>query len=63
MGNLYNILKALCDDAWISGYKMCKDCGIQPSLMTDLKMQRRFGLKAETAMQVKMQVKKMPQPP
>lgn len=52
MGNLYNILKALCDDAGISGYKMCKDCGIQPSLMTDLKMQRRFGLKAETATKV-----------
>lgn len=52
MGNMYNLLKSLCDERGITGYKMCKDCGIQPSVMTDLKMERRFGLKAETASKI-----------
>ena len=52
MGDLYTVLKSLCDECKISGYKMCKDCGIQPSIMTDLKMGRRSGLKAETAAKI-----------
>lgn len=31
---------------------MCKDCGIQPSIMTDLKMGRRSSLKIETASKI-----------
>ena len=52
MGNLYSVLKQLCDERGISGYKMCKDCGIQPSIMTDLKMGRRSSVKAETASRI-----------
>ena len=49
MGDLYKRLAALCEERGISGYKMCKDIGIQPSIMTDLKMGRRSSVKAETA--------------
>ena len=49
MGDLYKRLASLCEERGISGYKMCKDIGIQPSIMTDLKMGRRSSVKAETA--------------
>lgn len=49
MSNLYHVLSKLCNDKGISGYRMCKDVGIQPSIMTDLKMGRRSSVKAETA--------------
>lgn len=49
MSNLYSILSELCSESGISGYKMCKDLGIQPSIMTDLKMGRRSGVNAATA--------------
>lgn len=52
MGKLYEVLSALCNEKGITGYRMCKDCGIQPSIMTDLKMGRREGLKAETATKI-----------
>ena len=49
MGDLYKRLAMLCEERGISGYRMCKDVGIQPSIMTDLKMGRRSSVKAETA--------------
>lgn len=49
MSDLYNVLSSLCAENGITGYRMCKDVGIQPSIMTDLKKGRRHGLKAETA--------------
>lgn len=49
MSNLYNVLFTLCKEHGITGYKMCKDVGIQPSIMTDLKMGRRKGVNAQTA--------------
>lgn len=49
MGNLYKVLSTLCDERKITAYKMCKDVGMQPSIMTDLKMGRRSSVKAETA--------------
>ena len=49
MSNLYHSLAELCKTRGITGYKMCKDVGIQPSIITDLKMGRRTGVKAETA--------------
>ena len=48
MSNLYNRLQELCDEKGVSGYRMCKDVGIQPSIMTDLKMGRRASMKVET---------------
>lgn len=52
MSNLYNRLQELCDEKGVSGYRMCKDVGIQPSIMTDLKMGRRASMKVETAQKV-----------
>ena len=49
MSDLYKRLYDLCEKRGISGYRMCKDIGIQPSIMTDLKMGRRSSVKAETA--------------
>lgn len=52
MSDLYKALSDLCAQKGISGYRMCKDLGIQPSVMTDLKMGRRSGLRAETAAKI-----------
>lgn len=52
MARLYDVLRTLCDEKGITAYKMCKDNGMQPSVMTDLKMGRRSSLRAETASRV-----------
>jgi len=52
MSELYKTLAELCEHKGISGYRMCKDLGIQPSIMTDLKMGRRSSVKAETAQKI-----------
>ena len=52
MSNLYNRLQELCEEKGVSGYRMGKDVGIQPSIMTDLKMGRRASMKVETAQKV-----------
>lgn len=49
MSELYKALMDLCEEHRITPYRMCKDTGIQPSVMTDLKMGRRQTVKAETA--------------
>ncbi|MEG1564631.1 MAG: helix-turn-helix transcriptional regulator [Bacteroides sp.] len=49
MSDLYKALNSLCESRGITGYRMCKDLGIQPSLMTDLKMGRKSSMKIETA--------------
>lgn len=49
MSELYKRMASLCEEKGITGYRMCKDLSIQPSIVTDLKMGRRSGLKAETA--------------
>lgn len=49
MSLLYENLARLCQEKGITPYRMCRDCGIQPSVMTDLKMGRRKTVKAETA--------------
>lgn len=52
MSSLYDILSRLCQERGITGYRMCKDLGIQPSVLTDLKMGRRSSVKAETAQKI-----------
>lgn len=52
MSNLYNTLAQLCEQKGISAYRMCKDVGIQPSIMTDLKKGRRSSMKVETASKI-----------
>lgn len=46
MCDLYNILLSLCEEKNITGYRMCKDCGISPGIMTDLKAGRKKTLSA-----------------
>ena len=52
MSNLYNRLQELCDEKGVSGYRMCKDVGIQPSIMPDPKLARGASIKVETAQKV-----------
>lgn len=49
MSNLYNRILALCEQRGITGYRLCKDVGIQPSILTDLKMGRKDEISAKTA--------------
>lgn len=49
MSDLYNRIISLCEEKNVSGYRMCKDIGIQPSILTDLKMGRQSGLSAKNA--------------
>lgn len=46
---IYETISGLCQSKGISGYRMCKDIGIQPSIMTDLKSGRKKGLSAAVA--------------
>lgn len=52
MGIVYERLKKLCDMRGISGHKMCKDVGLQPSTMTELKMDRKHSLSAKNLVRV-----------
>ena len=52
MNNLYKIIVELCEQKGVSGYRMCKDNGIQPSILTDLKMGRQKSLSAVNAEKV-----------
>ena len=52
MGELYDRISDLCDKKGISRAKMCREVGIQPSIMTDLKMGRQSGLSAKTAQRI-----------
>ena len=49
MGELYSNIARLCEKQGISGYRLCKNVGIQPSIMTDLKSGRKTSLSAKTA--------------
>lgn len=49
MSDLYKTIMELCDIKGITGYRLCKDAGMQPSVLTDLKMGRQLGLSAKNA--------------
>ncbi len=49
MSELYNRIMELCARKGVSGYRLCRDVGVSPSVLTDLKMGRRAGLSAGTA--------------
>lgn len=49
MDNLYKTIIDLCESKGISGYRLCKETGVQPSILTDLKMGRQKGLSAKNA--------------
>lgn len=44
MGNLYSKINDLCEKRGISGYRMCKDTGLPPSMMTELKKGRQSSI-------------------
>ena len=47
MSKLHNSIMELCNAKGISGYRLCKEIGIQPSILTDLKMGRQQYLSAK----------------
>lgn len=49
MSILYDRINKLCETKGITGYRLCKDVGITPSIITDLKMGRKEGLSAKNA--------------
>lgn len=49
MGKLYETIQSLCQEKGIKPGKLCADLGISRGLMTDLKMDRRTGVNAQTA--------------
>lgn len=48
MGNLYDKLELLCKEKGITRAKLCKDTGISPGNITDLKMGRKHSFSAKT---------------
>ena len=49
MSELYKRLEQLCAERGITGYRMCKDCQLSPSTMTDLKSGRKKTINANSA--------------
>ena len=49
MSSLHETISSLCARKNVSAYRMCKDIGIRPSIITDLKRGRKKGLSAEVA--------------
>jgi len=52
MSELYKRLAELCESRGITGYRMCKECKLSTSTMTDLKSGRKKTLNAESASRV-----------
>lgn len=48
MNTFYKRVSLLCEKNGVSAYKMCKDIGISPSIISDLKADRRRGVNAQT---------------
>lgn len=47
MSILYDRIAMLCEKRGITGYRLCKDIGISPSVITDLKNGRKKGMSAD----------------
>lgn len=52
MSILYERIMELCEAKNITAYRMCKEIGIQPSIVTDLKKGRKKTVQAETASRI-----------
>ena len=52
MSDLYNVLSNLLIQKGVSGYRMCQELSISPSLMTDLKSGRKKTVNAKTAQKI-----------
>ena len=49
MSILSDRIDLLCKNKGITGYRLCKDSGISPNLLTELRGGRRNGISAKTA--------------
>ncbi len=49
MSVLSDRIDALCEEHGVTGYRLCKDIGVSPNMMTELRAGRRAGLSAKTA--------------
>lgn len=49
MSILSDRIDLLCKNKGITGYRLCKDIGISPNLLTELRGGRRNGISAKTA--------------
>lgn len=49
MSTLYERIEALCVQRGITGYRLCKDIGVSPNLMTELRTGRRDGISSRSA--------------
>lgn len=52
MSSMYQIIQKLCEEKGISGYRLCKDVGISPSHLTEMKMGRHANLSTKNAQRV-----------
>ena len=52
MNEMYLRITELLNRKGITGYRLCKDTGLQPSFLTDLKMDRQTGISAQKAAKI-----------
>lgn len=52
MNDLYDRISMLCDRKGVSRFQMCKDTGLSPGFMTDLKMGRQESISSKKAAKV-----------
>ena len=52
MGNLYDTILYLCDGKGIRPGRLCDELGLSRGLMTDLKMERKKTVNAQTAQKI-----------
>lgn len=52
MADFYSRLIQLCDDKGVTGHKMCKDLGLSPNLVSELKYGKRKGLHSDNAKKI-----------
>lgn len=52
MSSMYQIIQSLCESKGITGYRLCKDVGISPSHLTEMKMGRHENLSTKNAQKV-----------
>lgn len=52
MSNLYDNIKALCDEKGVKPGRMCTEASVSKGLITDLKMGRKKTVHVETAQKI-----------
>lgn len=52
MNDLYAKITELCEERGVSRFQMCKEIGLYPSFLTDLKMGRQSGMSVQKAQKI-----------